>query len=366
MTVSFHKFGEYFPGTGDVKDVGEVALFVGMCNASRDFDFTTVRPPLSSVLVTSLASSARCSILGLHGALVSSLRFHFFYVLPAFTWSFYRRGPGEKLRNQFSAGRRHQRPELPKYLQASHRKGIYSLTQVLRNYRCRLHSPPMLVLVQLSSRQEAVFGHSPWIVGQTQTWWKARDQNSIVLDVLAPTSLFLTCTTLVVVKVMEHYAPEAIVMQCGADSLSGDRLGCFNLSLKGHADCVQYVKSFNVPLLVLGGGGYTLRNVPRCWAYETGVLLDTEPSVSRMVPQGGARIWLCSCNRRVQRENNAHRIIYICAASAKPMDVMFDSRDWNVRWHTCCFFVHAARLTPPFLLLLYETPHRFKRLGLIF
>ncbi|CAN0483707.1 unnamed protein product, partial [Laminaria digitata] len=82
----------------------------------------------------------------------------------------------------------------------------------------------------------------------------------------------------VIEKVMEHYSPEAIVMQCGADSLSGDRLGCFNLSLKGHADCVQYVKSFNVPLLVLGGGGYTLRNVPRCWAYETGVLLDTEPS----------------------------------------------------------------------------------------
>lgn len=25
MTVSFHKFGEYFPGTGDVKDVGENA-----------------------------------------------------------------------------------------------------------------------------------------------------------------------------------------------------------------------------------------------------------------------------------------------------------------------------------------------------
>lgn len=84
-------------------------------------------------------------------------------------------------------------------------------------------------------------------------------------------------------QVMEHYSPEAIVMQCGADSLSGDRLGCFNLSLKGHADCVEYVKSFNVPLLVLGGGGYTLRNVPRCWAYETGVLLDTEPSVRQRV-----------------------------------------------------------------------------------
>jgi histone deacetylase 1/2 len=76
----------------------------------------------------------------------------------------------------------------------------------------------------------------------------------------------------VIGKIMETYQPGAIVLQCGADSLSGDRLGCFNLSVQGHADCVAYVKSFNVPLLVLGGGGYTLRNVPRCWTYETAVL----------------------------------------------------------------------------------------------
>ena len=25
--------------------------------------------------------------------------------------------------------------------------------------------------------------------------------------------------------------------------------------------CVDYVRSFNVPMLVLGGGGYTIRNV---------------------------------------------------------------------------------------------------------
>lgn len=31
----------------------------------------------------------------------------------------------------------------------------------------------------------------------------------------------------------------------------------------GHASCVEYVKSFGVPLLVLGGGGYTIRNVSR-------------------------------------------------------------------------------------------------------
>ncbi|KAH9097087.1 hypothetical protein Ae201684P_011816 [Aphanomyces euteiches] len=55
-----------------------------------------------------------------------------------------------------------------------------------------------------------------------------------------------------------------------------DRLGSFNLSVKGHADCVAYMRSFNVPMLVLGGGGYTLRNVPRAWCYETSVLLDVE------------------------------------------------------------------------------------------
>lgn len=72
----------------------------------------------------------------------------------------------------------------------------------------------------------------------------------------------------IIQKVMEVYQPDAVVLQCGADSLSGDRLGCFNLSVKGHADCLRFLRSFNVPLMVLGGGGYTIRNVARCWCYE--------------------------------------------------------------------------------------------------
>ncbi|KAI9801933.1 MAG: histone deacetylase [Piccolia ochrophora] len=77
----------------------------------------------------------------------------------------------------------------------------------------------------------------------------------------------------VIKSVMEWYRPEAVVLQCGGDSLSGDRLGCFNLSMKGHANCVNYVKGFGLPVLVLGGGGYTMRNVSRTWAYETGALV---------------------------------------------------------------------------------------------
>ncbi|XP_063614450.1 histone deacetylase 3-like, partial [Penaeus indicus] len=41
-------------------------------------------------------------------------------------------------------------------------------------------------------------------------------------------------------------------------------------------ECVSFTKKFGVPLLVLGGGGYTPRNVARCWAYETGLLVDSD------------------------------------------------------------------------------------------
>ena len=45
---------------------------------------------------------------------------------------------------------------------------------------------------------------------------------------------------------------------------------------------MKYVQSFNRPLLVLGGGGYTIRNVSRCWSYETSVLLGCD--VSNKIP----------------------------------------------------------------------------------
>lgn len=77
-------------------------------------------------------------------------------------------------------------------------------------------------------------------------------------------------------KVMEMFQPSAIVLQCGADSLTGDRLGCFNLTLKGHGKCVEFMKKYNLPLLLVGGGGYTIRNVARCWTYETAVALDSQ------------------------------------------------------------------------------------------
>jgi histone deacetylase 1/2 len=78
----------------------------------------------------------------------------------------------------------------------------------------------------------------------------------------------------VMAQVMETFKPGAVVLQCGADSLTGDRLGRFNLTVRGHGDCVRFITAYGLPTLILGGGGYTIRNVSRCWAYETAVALE--------------------------------------------------------------------------------------------
>eukprot|EP00891_Asterochloris_glomerata_P006478 jgi/Astpho2/6478/e_gw1.00096.12.1_t len=77
-------------------------------------------------------------------------------------------------------------------------------------------------------------------------------------------------------KVVEVYKPEVIVFQSGADSLAGDKLGAFNLSMRGHAAALMSMKAFGIPMMVLGGGGYRISNVARCWAFETGQILGVE------------------------------------------------------------------------------------------
>ena len=74
-------------------------------------------------------------------------------------------------------------------------------------------------------------------------------------------------------EVRQRFRPDAVVIQCGADSIAYDKLGTHNCTIPGHAKCISIVKSWNLPLLVLGGGGYTIKNVARCWAYETAVCL---------------------------------------------------------------------------------------------
>jgi histone deacetylase HOS2 len=93
-------------------------------------------------------------------------------------------------------------------------------------------------------------------------------------------SLFKT----VVQSCVDRYQPTAIVLQCGADSLSGDRLGPFNLQVQGHGECVAFCKSLRLPLMLIGGGGYTPRNVARAWANETSIAIGCQATLDPKIP----------------------------------------------------------------------------------
>ena len=45
------------------------------------------------------------------------------------------------------------------------------------------------------------------------------------------------------------------------------------------------MKAYNLPLLLVGGGGYTIRNVARAWTYETAIALNQE------IPNGMIKIF---------------------------------------------------------------------------
>lgn len=51
------------------------------------------------------------------------------------------------------------------------------------------------------------------------------------------------------------------------------KIACYVL---GHGKCVDFMKKWNLPLLLLGGGGYTIRNVARAWTYETSIALGVD------------------------------------------------------------------------------------------
>ena len=46
--------------------------------------------------------------------------------------------------------------------------------------------------------------------------------------------------------------------------------------ISGHGKAVEFMKKWNLPLMLVGGGGYTIRNVARCWTHETSIALAVE------------------------------------------------------------------------------------------
>jgi acetoin utilization protein AcuC len=69
-----------------------------------------------------------------------------------------------------------------------------------------------------------------------------------------------------ILPLVERHAPDAIVIQAGADSLADDPMMGLALSNQVHAEFVEALIGAAPRLLVLGGGGYNPCSVARCWA----------------------------------------------------------------------------------------------------
>jgi acetoin utilization protein AcuC len=70
------------------------------------------------------------------------------------------------------------------------------------------------------------------------------------------------------------FAPEALILQCGADALAEDPMSRLALSNQAYWSTVRRLRPLAPRLLVLGGGGYNPWAVARCWSGIWAVLDD--------------------------------------------------------------------------------------------
>ena len=72
------------------------------------------------------------------------------------------------------------------------------------------------------------------------------------------------------------FAPQALVVQCGADSLTEDPLSRLCLSNRAYLEALAALRPLSPRLLVLGGGGYNPWSVGRLWTAIWGLLSGHE------------------------------------------------------------------------------------------
>lgn len=75
-----------------------------------------------------------------------------------------------------------------------------------------------------------------------------------------------------IVPLVAGFAPDALVLQCGADAVEEDPLSRLSLSNNAHWDVLCALRPLAPRLLVLGGGGYNPWSVARLWTGVWGIL----------------------------------------------------------------------------------------------
>ena len=80
----------------------------------------------------------------------------------------------------------------------------------------------------------------------------------------------------VVPPLLRAFAPDVLVTQLGIDTYHRDPLTHLQLTTMGYVEAVTELSRTGSPWLALGGGGYDLSAVARCWCLAYGVMLGVE------------------------------------------------------------------------------------------
>ena len=95
------------------------------------------------------------------------------------------------------------------------------------------------------------------------------------------------------------FAPDALVTQLGIDSYHSDPLTHLQLTSRGYAAVIREFARLGLPWLALGGGGYDLDAVARCWTLAYGIMLGVD------WPDAIPAAWADQHNRRQLRDDVA-------------------------------------------------------------
>lgn len=82
---------------------------------------------------------------------------------------------------------------------------------------------------------------------------------------------------------IEAFKPDVLVTQLGVDTFETDPIAHLGLTTNGFEDMVKRFRSFNLPWVALGGGGYNMSNVARAWTLAWGIMNDV--NVPNAIPE---------------------------------------------------------------------------------
>lgn len=79
-----------------------------------------------------------------------------------------------------------------------------------------------------------------------------------------------------VIPALKQFRPGAIVLQMGTDPHYSDPLGHLDVAAQDWLEAVREIKALGIPIVAVGGGGYSPASVPRMWAAAVMILSNVE------------------------------------------------------------------------------------------